>query len=99
MTVLLVGRGRAKRGIRNDADLNGLSQSQDAQLFELLQLLQRMRRALGQVEQEVTAIGVQAEVLQEARRTNAEIGLTVADERNGTAAEVQSATGGVADDL
>ena len=86
-------------GFLDDADLDRLTQGQNAQLFQLFQLFQRVRRTAGQFQQEGAAVGVQAEVQQEGRRANGEVRLAVTDERDGTAAEVQGAAGGVADDL
>src|SRR5690348_11903336 len=81
--------------LADDADLDAAAQRQDAELFQFFQLFQRLRRQRGQGEQEGPAVGVQAEVLQEARRLGGEVGLAVADERDGAAAEVEGPAGGV----
>ena len=65
-----------------------MTQGQDAELFEFLQLLQRFGRQGRQAQQEGPAVGVQADVQKETRRSQREVGLAVADVRNGTAAEV-----------
>ena len=51
------------------------------------------------MQEEVAAVGVEAEVLQEAGGAGGEVGLAVADVGDGAAAEVEGPAGGVADDL
>ncbi len=90
--VVVVGV-HAGRAVADDADLDVAAVGQDAQLFQFFQLFQRVRRQVGQGEQKATAIGVNAEVLEEARRAGGEVGLAVADERDGAAAEVEGLAG------
>ena len=77
----------------------GLAGGQDAQLLQFLQLLQTGRRHHGQAEEEFTAVGVDAEVLQERGRLPLEVRLAVAHVGDGAAAKVQRLTGRVGDDL
>ena len=86
-------------GVLDNADVNRSAQGQDAQLFELLEFFQRLGRKLVSCKQELPAIGVQPQVLQEAGRPLREIGLAVADEGNRTAAEIESPAMSVADHL
>src|SRR5215471_1957772 len=90
--VVIVGVN-ASRSALDDADMDAATESEDTQLFELFQFFERFRRQGGETEQEGAAIGIQTEMDEEARRLGAEVGLPVADVRDGTAAEVQGAAG------
>src|SRR5262249_17562900 len=65
----------AGRGASDEADMDAPAQRQDAQLFQFFQLLQRLRRQRGEAEEERPAVGIQAEVNEEARRFGGEVGL------------------------
>ena len=77
--------------LADDADLDAPPQGEGAELFQFFQLFQWFGRQSCQSIQEMPAICVQSEVLQEARRRAGEVGLAIADIRNGTAAEVRTA--------
>ena len=49
----------------DDADLDSLAQRQHAELFELFDFFERRRRPGGEVEKEVAAVSVKAEMLEE----------------------------------
>src|SRR5688572_2154198 len=72
-------RVHAGGGVGDDADLDALAEAEDAQLLELLQSLQRRGRRLGEPHEEVAAVGVEADVLEELQRLAAEIRAAVAD--------------------
>ena len=96
--VILVGID-AKPALLDNADLDGVSEGEDAQLLQFLQLLQRFRRQGGQAQQKGPAIGVETDMQKEPPRPPREIGLAIADVGDGTAAEIEGAAGGIANDL
>src|SRR5262249_21212045 len=77
----------AKTSLFDNANANRVPQRQYAELFQFLQLLQRFGRQRRQAQQELSAVSVQTEVLKEACWAQGEVGLAVAHEGDGTAAE------------
>ena len=86
-------------GVSDDGKLDGVAGAEDAELLEFFQLLQRVRREFGQAEEEGPAVGVDAEVLEEASRAAGEVGSGIADKGDRAAAEIEGTAVAVADDF
>src|SRR6266540_6511906 len=71
---LVIGRRvNAAARVLHHANMNPPTEREDAELLQLFQFFQRLRRQRGEAEQEAAAIGVQADVLQETGRLALEV--------------------------
>ncbi len=75
-----------QRLVFNDAYLDNIAGAEDPQLFEIFQLLHRLDREVRELKEKRPAVGIDAEVLQEAGGARREVGLAVADKGDRTTA-------------
>src|SRR5262249_26810038 len=87
LVVVAGGDGEGGQGEQPYGD--GRAGGEGAELFQFFRLLQGVRRQRGQAEEEVAAVGVQPDVLQEARRAGGEVGAGVTDVGDRATAEIE----------